>query len=311
MLTQIQGFRLSPLQRQLWLLQQQGTQVYYVKCAVALEGILSADILREATLKVVERHEILRTVFQRTPGLKFPAQVIEEQAALDWQEIDLGAFGADEQQTRLDELFLKGALPVGLEEGPLFAVRLVELSPVSHVLIASQAAVCADATGLKNVVLEIERSYAACVEGEELPGEPAQYADLAEWQNELFESGETGAGREFWLQQDIASSLHLRLPHERRPSKDSALQPRRIALGVEPKIADKLVSLAAGRRARLSTVLLAGWQVLLSRLTGQPGVAVGTLFDGRNYEELEGALGLFAKYLPVPSRMEDDTPFAE
>jgi amino acid adenylation domain-containing protein len=311
MLTQIQGFRLSPLQRQLWLLQQQGTQVYYVRCAVALEGILSADILREATLKVVERYEILRTVFQRTPGLRFPAQVIEEQAALDWQEIDLGALEADEQQTRLDELFMEGALPVGLEEGPLFAVRLVELSPVSHVLIASQAAVCADATGLKNVVLEIERSYAACVEGEELPGEPAQYADLAEWQNELFESEETGAGREFWLQQDIASSLHLRLPHERRPSKDSAFQPSRFALGVEPKIADKLVSLAAGRRARLSTVLLAGWQVLLSRLTGQPGVAVGALFDGRNYEELEGALGLFAKYLPVPSRMEDDTPFAE
>ena len=310
--TQIQGFRLSPQQRQLWLLEQQGNQVYYVQCAVALEGNLSADILREATLKVVGRHEILRTVFERTPGLKFPAQVIEEQAALNWQEIDLSALEADEQQARLEELFAdEGALPAGLEDGPLFAVRLIELSPVSHVLIASLPAVCSDAAGLKNVVLEIERSYAACVEDEELPGEPAQYADLAEWQNELFESEEAGTGREFWLQQDIASSLHLRLPHERRPSEDSAFRPRHLALEVEPEVADRLVSLAAGHSAQLSTVLLAGWQVLLSRLTGQPSVAVGAHFDGRNYEELEGALGLFAKYLPVPSRMADDTPFAE
>ncbi|MCA1612832.1 MAG: condensation domain-containing protein [Acidobacteria bacterium] len=312
MLTQLQGFRLSPQQRQLWLLQQRGNQVYYVRCAVALEGNLSADILREAALKVVGRHEILRTIFQRTPGLKFPAQVIEDAAALDWREIDLSALAPDERRARLEELFAdEGALPAGLEAGPLFAVSLIELSPVSHVLLASLPAVCSDAAGLKNVVQEIERAYAARVEGEELPGEPAQYADLAEWQNELFESEEAGPGREFWLRQDMASSLDLRLPHERRPPEDTEFRPRSLALAVAPEVADKLVSLAAARGAQLSTVLLAGWQALLSRLTGRPRVAVGARFDGRNYEELEEALGLFAKYLPVPSMPADEKPFAE
>ncbi|MGB9177696.1 MAG: amino acid adenylation domain-containing protein, partial [Pyrinomonadaceae bacterium] len=307
MFSQIQKFRLSPQQRHLWQLQQRESLAYHARGAVLIEGIISTEILREAVQKVVERHEILRTVFQRTPGIKFPVQVIGEDPSLCWDERNLTELESEEQQARIEEFFEDaGALPFDFERGPLFGASLITLSLHKHVLLLSLPALCADVAGLRNLVREIERSYAAYMQGEALADDPTQYADLSEWQNELFESEDTEIGREFWHAQDVSSYLNLRLPFEKQSLETSNFEPRRLSMTVEPEIAAQIAMLAERHGTSTEVFLLTCWQVLLSRLTGQQEIVTGTGFDGRNYEELEASLGLFAKYLPVISRFTEN-----
>ena len=86
MIGQLQGFRVSPQQRHLWLIEQPAGTAYHVRCAVLIEGELDVDTLKQAVSTVVERHEILRTVFVRTPGVKLPLQVVREDAGFEWSQ---------------------------------------------------------------------------------------------------------------------------------------------------------------------------------------------------------------------------------
>jgi amino acid adenylation domain-containing protein len=310
MLGQLQGFRLSPQQRHLWSLQAQDSRAYHVRCAVGIAGHVNAAALKSAVYDVVDRHEILRTVFPRVAGPEFPLQVITDRPAPDWCEHDLTTYGRDEQDGRVQELFEAAARAFDTEQGPLLAVSLGKLAPDRHVLIISLHALCSDAAGLRNLVREIALAYGAATQGRAAANATPQYADLSEWQNELFESEDVEAGREFWRRQEIAPALHLKLPRERVATAPPRFEPQRHVLAVAPELTAGLAALAARHGASLSAALLTCWQTLLSRLSGQAEVVVGVCFDGRDYEALETALGLLAKYLPVRVRLDGTSSFS-
>jgi amino acid adenylation domain-containing protein len=317
MLNQIQGFRLSPQQRRLWLLRGRQGSAYHARCAVSVEGAADAPSLREALKRCVERHEILRTIFPQAAGMKFPVQAVAEEAGLDWREEDLRGLDAARRQARLEELFeAAGARDFDLERGPLVAATLATLSDAGRVLILSLPALCSDGPGLKNLVREIGRACAGLARGEETADDAVQYADLSEWQNELFESEDAETGREFWRRLDVTAPLGLRLPSERQtaaqPSASpSAFEVRRLELPIPAALSASAASLAASQGVTDAELLLTCWQVLLSRLTGRREVGVGVLFDGRDYEELEGALGPLSKCLPVPALLEEGAAFTD
>lgn len=284
MITQLQGFRVSPQQRHLWLLQQSEGAAYHARCSVLIEGELDVDALKAAVRTVVHRHEILRTVFARTPGVKVPLQVVVEESDFQWSEEN----GFSEEQ--LEEIIHDAW---DYEHGPMLRLELVTLAPTRHVLLVALPALCSDAIGLKNLVHEIVSAL-----DRNAGSEITQYIDLAEWQNELFESEDARTGREFWLAQSLALQV-MRLPFERQ--SEGAFKPLVLTHKVDKTVRHKLPN--------TSKFLLACWQVLLWRYLEQPKLIVGTGFDGRNYEELESSLGLFAKYLPVQFEIDANTRF--
>jgi amino acid adenylation domain-containing protein/FkbM family methyltransferase len=299
----VQSYRLSPQQERLWLLQQKHPGPYRAQCSWLLEGPLDQAKLRGAVSVLVERHEILRTSFQNLPDVLLPVQVISETTAITWREHYLTVLSPAAQQQELEKLFREGREP-GLQETSLVC-DLVKLRPERHVLNLSLPSLCADARSLRNLLAEFARAYA----DQEFGDEPMQYADYAAWRHELLDSEETKTGREFWRQLDLPALNTQRLPLEQRAGE--RFDPRVLSLNVAHERVARIEARAREYDCDVSTFLLACYQVLLARLSGQTGITVGALCDGRKYAELESAVGLLGSYLPVSIQVDSDKTFGE
>ena len=309
----VEGFRLSPQQRRLWSLQQtDGSAAYRAECTVLIEGLCDTNILGAALREVWERNEILRTGFVCLPGIEGPVQVIKEGAAPAIYSHDLIDSEHSYQEGRIDALRTKAnELSFDFDQGRIASISLVTLSPAVHILLFNLSSLCADLLSLGNLVREICHAYSARLDGPTLGDQPAQYADLAQWQNELLESEETSAGRNYWWKQNFPDSVALKLPCEGRVAANHRFRPRRLVSTIDSQLTGKIKSLARKHDTSASVFLLACWQTLLWRLTGVSEFSIGMACDGRSYEELQRALGLFSKNLPLRCHLEREFPFSK
>src|SRR5205809_13609 len=127
------GFPLSPQQKQLWSWQDDG-QVATVQVALLLEGTLNVPRLKSALQKIVERHEILRTSFQRSPGMKFPFQVVNASARISWEEVAIRPWDEFTERGRIKELFTRNSRVV-IANTPILYACLARGGEDRHVLI--------------------------------------------------------------------------------------------------------------------------------------------------------------------------------
>ncbi len=295
----IQGFRLSAQQRRLW--QQHGHgPAYCVQEAMSIRGAVDAARLRSALEQVVARHEALRTTYRRRPGMKLPIQTptangenvqFEERPITEPITLDLAA-------RRLERLRRR---PFDLEVGPLLSAHLLSRSAEEHLLLLSMPALAADGRSLDVVLGELERAYHS-----ELPPandeDPLQYVHFSEWQEELAGASddEATSGRERWRRDEAAAAESgLDLPGLAPPSARPRFDLRIHRQELETALAERLVNLAAERGVELEVIFCAAWATLLARLGNSPRAALRWRFDNRPFEDLERAVGLFAKHLPI------------
>ncbi|MBO0798082.1 MAG: amino acid adenylation domain-containing protein, partial [Blastocatellia bacterium] len=178
-------------------------------------------------------------------------------------------------------------------------------------MLITLPSLCADACTLGNLAHEIGQFYAASYDTGLAPDEPVQYVQFSEWQNTLLERDDAEAGREYWRKQNLSALPVLKLPFERTPAEESAFEPESLDLMIDPEVVDRLDAAVRKYETTTEVFLFACWQTLLWRLTEEPDILVGCVSDGREHEMLRGALGLFAKWLPVKSHLAGDTSFAE
>ncbi|HKS08830.1 MAG TPA: amino acid adenylation domain-containing protein [Pyrinomonadaceae bacterium] len=282
---EIEGFRLSPQQRRVWKLQQDitgGSSAFVSRLVLSLEGELRLEVVREALEKVCARHEALRTVFRRLPGVVMPVQVVQDQTLISWDATDLDP-----------------------ENGPLVSAILTTLAPDRHLLSITVPALCADRRTLSNLA-------SALFGNAESEDETLQYIQFSEWQNSLEEDDDAEKGREYWARKDLSNVAAL-LPGQQARQRARTEIPRElqvVKLNFTPEYAACIEALATKHDATSATVLLAAWQTLLWRLTQQT-VAVGNVTEGRSYELLQDGFGLFARVLPVCCPFTDDLRFGE
>ncbi len=307
------GYRLSPQQRRAWQLQQE-SRACRAQCAVLIEGRLDREALRGALGAIVGRHEILRTTFHRQPGRRFPLQVIAAGGAPAWREAE--PVGPDEQAGRRLEALYRAERGVAfdLQSGPLLHATLITETADRHVLLLSLPALCADARTLHNLLEEAGRSYAALA-GQGFDAavgadEVTQYVQFSEWQHELLEEDDDQTARRHWRELDLASASTLTLPSEAAAPVQTPFDVEAYAFTLDAAVAAEVRRVAAGQGTSVGTLMLACWSALVWRLTRQSGIVVGVSADGRMYEELRGACGLFAKVVPVGLHVED-VPFSQ
>ncbi|HEX5603714.1 MAG TPA: amino acid adenylation domain-containing protein, partial [Pyrinomonadaceae bacterium] len=305
-----EGVRLSPQQRHVWLLQQNDQRLYRSYCVVIVEGKLRMDILAAALRETVCRHEILRSIFYRLPSINVPLQVVTDTEILLGPPLDLSALDQREQDDKIEEIFRKlRHADFQLEHGPLLQTSVAILGSEKYALLITAPALYSDAKGLRNLVEEISRCYSASLEEETPEYKPIQYADLAEWHNELLESEETDAGRSYWRKQGRAGVSSTRLSFELTGSTQPGFVPRFVKAKLPPDVVEKLEALAGSEETSVSSFLLACWQVLLRHHSGRSNIVVGAFYDGRKYEELRDAIGLLARHLPVRCRIPESLQF--
>ncbi|MEG5173413.1 amino acid adenylation domain-containing protein [Microcoleus sp. B3-D7] len=308
----IEGFRLSPQQRHLWELQQNNPkQIYRVRGAILITGNLDREILKSALQNVMNRHEILRTSFHCLPGMTLPLQAIASTGEVPISEHNLSGLSPEEQESKIEALFQQlSLLAFDFERGPLWHISLVTLAQDKHLLLANFSALIADSATLKNFTSELSLSYSACACGEELSNESMQYADIAEWQNELLESEETAIGQEYWRKLNIEAFDLLTLPWEKK-NREAEFQPQVERVEIRGDLLNNLEAIAQEHQSDISTFLLTCWQILIARLTRQPNPIVGVTGNRKKYEELERSLGLLSTYLPLQCDLQDEFSFAK
>src|SRR5271169_175183 len=298
----VEGFRLSTQQERIWSLQSGTVAPFWVECEIAIEGPLDAEKLHAEIRRIVQRHEILRTVFHRQTGLKAPFQVILESLDFSWQTSDLSELNENAQREGIGKLVNARDSGIDLEKGPVLSVVLAKEAPQRHCLVLSLPALCADLKTMRNLSAEIFRAY---VEEHDAAGEVMQYADVAEWQQELLASAESKAARDYWRDYcrriDFSALRSVLSPFEKESTGEFA--PDAVVKEVDLPSLDKCAGVS------LPDFLLACWQVFLSRMTGRPRITSSCQFDGRNHAELSGALGAFANHLPLETNCANDIGF--
>ena len=281
----IAGFRLS-LQQERIFVQQGNSPAFQATCVLQIRGSLDPARLRQALQQVVNRHEILRTVFPRHAGVKIPFQVIHEKALIHWEDSELGSEQPD------------GVPVLDLENGPVIHARLTR-STGEYKLALHMPALVADARSLQILAAELGRAYEGSLSAEALE-DVLQYADYVEWQSELLHGDDTKAGREFWRDscRNLDFTLPLALPLELKAAPE-LFTPAMVSVNVNGPVLERIDVWMVKNGLTTPDALAACWWVLVHRLTGQSKLLLGHQFDGRKYDELESAVGSFAKSLPL------------
>jgi amino acid adenylation domain-containing protein len=264
--------------------------------AVELRGRLEAGALGVAFRQVVQRHEALRTTFTSIAGE--PVQVIHpEPAEPPMAVVDLSGLceGEVERLARVE-----ASRPFDLERGPLLRAMLVRLGPERHLLLLTMHHLVSDAWSLGVLIREVSALYRCA---EDLPPLPVQYADFAVWQRAWLQGEALERPLAWWRERLAGAPPALELPAEgqARGSRQTLSLPA--TAGLE--------ALARAEGTTLFVALLAAFQTLLQRWTGQEDMVIGTPFANRRRSEVQGLIGFFVNTLPIRADLTGRPSFRE
>ncbi|MEW5928133.1 MAG: amino acid adenylation domain-containing protein [Gemmatimonadota bacterium] len=305
---------LSSAQQRLWFLDRMapGAAAYNVPGAVRLDGALDAAALEASVAALVRRHEALRTVFAAGDG--GPVQVVLPTVAVPLESADLAGLPAEAREAEAARLLREAARrPFDLAAGPLLRALLVRVAPDRHLLMLVAHHVVTDGWSLRVMVRDLSALYAARVGGGEpsLPELPVRYADYAAWQRERLQGPVLRQQLDWWTARLAGAPPALELPADRpRPAVQSFDGARR-RFRVPAATADALRRLGQREEATPFMVYLAAFCVLLSRLTGQEDVVVGTPVANRGRPETAGMVGFFANTLAMRADLAGDPTFVQ
>ncbi len=293
---------LSYGQQRLWFLaQMEGvSQTYHIFYGYRLRGELEAGALRRALDRIVERHEALRTVFVAVEGE--PRQRIQPPAEsrFDLREYDLR--GHTEAGTEVDRMITEEVGTVfDLERGPLIRGRLICQGEKEHALLITMHHIVSDGWSMEVFLNELSELYGAFVRGEAdpLPDLELQYADYAVWQRKWMGGEILQRQSEYWKTALRGSPALLELPGDYARPKQQSYAGGWASLVLEEELSEKLKELSRRHRVTLFMTLLAGWAVLLARLSGEQDIVIGTPTANRGRQEVEGLIGFFVNTLAL------------
>ncbi|HGY4473321.1 TPA: pyoverdine non-ribosomal peptide synthetase PvdD, partial [Pseudomonas aeruginosa] len=302
-----QPLALSFAQERQWFLWQLEPEsaAYHIPSALRLRGRLDVDALQRSFDSLVARHETLRTRFRLEGGRSY--QQVQPAVSVS---IEREQFGEEGLIERIQAIVVQ---PFDLERGPLLRVNLLQLAEDDHVLVLVQHHIVSDGWSMQVMVEELVQLYAAYSRGLEvaLPALPIQYADYALWQRSWMEAGEKERQLAYWTGLLGGEQPVLELPFDRpRPARQSH---RGAQLGFElsRELVEAVRALAQREGASSFMLLLASFQALLYRYSGQADIRVGVPIANRNRVETERLIGFFVNTQVLKADLDGRMGFDE
>jgi amino acid adenylation domain-containing protein len=305
--------KLSFSQERLWFLDQlEPGSSYVIPGAVRIEGALDEGAIERALAEIVARHEVLRTTFTSIEGR--PVQVIHDAMPLAWSVLDLTALPPEGREAAMRrEVTEESRRPFDLASGSMLRARLIRLADADHVLVYPMHHIASDGWSNGIFLRELGALYGAFVAGRPSPlvELPIQYADYAQWQRAWLTGEALDRQIAYWKKHLAGAPRALDLPTDRpRPPVQTHRGARR-AFGLSTELATSLKDLARREGVTLFMLLLAGFDTLLYRHSGQDDLVVGTPIANRTRPETEGLIGFFLNTLVVRATIAEGSTFRE
>jgi hypothetical protein len=301
-----QPLRLSFAQERLWFLARYETEasLYNVPVAVQLRGELNIEAAKASLQEMVNRHEVLRTSFPKVGDGTIQDIAAAMEVPFAMEEI---------REDELDQVLREQARrPFDLSHGPLIRASLFRIGTQDHVLLVVMHHIVSDGWSMGVMLHEFNALSDAFSRGAASPLQPLaiQYADYSEWQREWLQGEVLERQLDYWRKQ-LAGHETLSLPTDRpypaRPTLAGATERSRLP---EPLLS-KLKSLSDRQGVTLFMTLLAGFEILLYRYTGQTDISIGSAIANRSRQELEPLIGFFVNTLVLRTQFTGDSSVAE
>ncbi|HEX8921031.1 MAG TPA: condensation domain-containing protein, partial [Pyrinomonadaceae bacterium] len=305
---------LSFSQQRLWFIDQlePGNNAFNIPIAIRLSGRVDSDALEQSLNEIVRRHEVLRTSFTTIEGKL--GQVINAEQVLRLPVLDYSGLNEDERQQQVRRHSAQEtATAFDLSHGPLLRAKLLRLSEEEHVLLMTMHHIVSDGWSMGILIREVAALYEAFSHGaaSPLPELAIQYADFAVWQREWLEGEVLEKQLGYWREQLGGAPPVLELPTDKaRPAMQSfSGAVYEFELGQE--LRKGLEALSRREGATLFMTLLAAFQTLLGRYSGQTDIVVGSPVANRNRAETEGLIGFFVNMLVLRTDLSGNPSFRE
>ncbi|HGY55115.1 MAG TPA: amino acid adenylation domain-containing protein [Caldithrix abyssi] len=305
-------FPLSYSQQRLWFLDQMepGSPLYNIPSALRVHGRLDADALRRSFNEIIRRHEVLRTTFATENDQ--PVQIIADKLEIDVPVIPVEEDNPQKAEEAVHRLAVEEALqPFDLQKGPLLRVKLLRLKEDDHVMLVTMHHIVSDnwSTGL--FVHEFLQLYPAFAAGKPspLPDPAVQYADFAFWQRKWL-SGKTLENQvSYWREKLAGLPPVLDLPTDRPRPAYQTYNGDYITFPIDGKLTEHLQELARKEDVTPFMILLAAFDILLAKYSGQEDIPVGTPVANRNRSETENMIGFFVNTLVLRADLSGNPSF--
>lgn len=309
-----QELPLSFAQQRLWFLDKlvPNNAFYNITTALRINGPLNQAALHYALNTIVQRHEALRTSFVSSAG--HPAQMIARSVSLHVPGIDLRALPEARREHEINRLALEeGRKVFDLDIAPLVRLTLIRLKTEQHVALLTMHHIVSDGWSIGVFTRELAVLYQAMLQNippvlDELP---VQYADYATWQRQWFQSGILAQQIHYWKKQLAGAPPTLQLVSDRPRATIQTFAGARCSLTIPPFLTEHLKTLGHQENATLYMVLLAAFNTLLLRYTGQEDIVVGSPVANRNRTEIEPLIGFFVNTLALRTDLSGNPTFRD
>ncbi len=306
--------QMSYAQQRLWFIDQlaPGQATYNIPYAVRLSGQLQVAVLERALNEIIRRHEVLRTTFVTNAGE--PAELIAPTLNYKLPFVDLRTLPESERAPEASRLAINEAQqPFDLSQGPLLRVSLLRLAEEEHVALITMHHIVSDGWSMGVFVREVAALYETLSSGAQSPLQelPIQYADFASWQKDWLSGEVLDEQLSYWKQHLGGGLPVLDLPTDRPRPAVQTFRGTRQFFKIDAATSQALKTLSRAEGATLFMTLLAAFQTLLHRYTGQEDICVGTPVAGRNRAEVENLIGFFVNTLVMRGDLTGQPSFRE
>jgi amino acid adenylation domain-containing protein len=305
---------LSFAQERLWFLDQlePGNPQYNAPLPMRLKGPLDAAAMGSAINEIIKRHEVLRTTFHLDEDR--PVQGITAELTIDVPVIDISDVPADSREKEAMRLAIEEARrPFNLSAGPVVRASLLRLDVTDHILLLDIHHIATDGWSIWPFIQELGALYEACRTNlpSPLPELPIQYADFAVWQREWIESDLIAGQLAYWKKQLAGAPDRIDLPTDRPRPAVQRYRGATETVWFSTELLKGLHSLGQSEGVTLYMTLLAAYQSLLYRYTGQEKIVVGSPIANRTRAEIEDLIGFFVNTLVMHSDLSGNPTFRE
>ena len=306
--------RLSFAQQRLWFLAQlePDNPSYNLRQTLRLQGKLDVNALEDAINRIIARHEPLRTTFKAVDGQ--PVQIVSGLHEIDLVFANLEDLPEAEREDEARRLAIAEAWrPFDLSRDYPLRAKLLRLDHDLHWLLLTMHHIAGDGWSLGILSKELSTIYQAITTDEavDLPDLPIRYSDFAEWQREWLQGEVFEEQRKYWLNSLAGAPPELKLPTDYPRLAQQSFRGASVSVRLPQQLSTSIRELSQREGATLFMTMLAAFQTLLFRYTGQSDIVVGTPIAGRNRIEIENLIGFFVNTLALRTSFSGDSTFRE